>query len=402
MGAVLISGCLRKMLDRNRVLKTRHQSPPSEMMQYQGQYMAQQKPRRREHTQIGGNPATRALPQPCGAVHMVILALDYKGTSNPLTCTVDAGNMKKLAQASGVQDIVELYDTQCTKNAVMNAVQQVGSRCAPNDMFILNYSGHGTSVTDTNGDEVDGKDEAYVLCDESGQCIPPTDNSLMTDDEIADCLMRCVAPDVQILVISDCCHSGTMCDFTNQKWHSRPAISISGCRDSQTSGDTGNGGICTHSILMSVQNMQDKNKTAYSVHDLFRETLKVDDSQFSSPQDITINSARGFDDKKMFWPLVPKGKYTAPFRGGSSGAAQPTSQYVSAQPTSQYVSAQPTSQYISASNYVSAQPTYMSAQPATNYMSATTSYMSAQPTYVSAQPAGGVQYVQPTQYVTYN
>jgi len=39
---------------------------------------------------------------------------------------------------------------------------------------------------------------------------------MMIDDEIADSLMRCVAPDVYILVISDCCHSGTMCDFTNK------------------------------------------------------------------------------------------------------------------------------------------------------------------------------------------
>jgi hypothetical protein len=395
------------------------------MMQYPGQGQYQPPQRRREHTQIGNSGHTRSHPhreaaeaeKNKGTVHMIILALDYKGTSNPLTCTVDAGNMKALAQASGVQDITELKDTQCTKNAVISAIQQVGACCRPHDVFILNYSGHGTSVTDTNGDEVDGKDEAYVLCDENGQSIPPTDNSLMTDDEIAQTLVQSIHKDVSILVISDCCHSGTMCDFTDKRWLSRPAVSISGCRDTQTSGDTGNGGICTHSLLMGVQNMQDKDKKDYSVHDLFREVLKVDDSQFHSPQDITINCARGFDDNWMTWPLVPKSKYTAPYRGGSSGGgAQPTSQYVSAQPTTQYVSAQPT-QYVSAqpaTQYISAQPTtqymqptsYVSAQPATNY-----TYMSAQPatnyitpsstSYISAQPASGVQYIQPTQY-TYN
>jgi len=144
----------------------------------------------------------------------------------------------------------------------------------------------------------------------------------MTDDELSDVLLASIPKTSKILVISDCCHSGTLTDFNKPSWRGRQAISISGCRDTQTSGDTGNGGICTHAILLAVESLQCKGETRYSVGKLFNETLRKDDEVFNSPQDITIDSAVGFKQNDMDWPLVPKSQYTAPHsQGAGAGMA---------------------------------------------------------------------------------
>jgi hypothetical protein len=203
---------------------------------------------------------------------------------------------------------------------VHNAIRQIGQRCKPNDVFFLFYSGHGTSVTDLDGDEVDGHDEAYVLCDsQTGQAIPPQGDSLMTDDELVTLLGQSLNPRVKVIVVSDCCHSGSICDFKKQIWKGRRAVSISGCRDTQTSGDTGNGGICTHSLLLAVEQMQKKGLQSYNMAALFRETVLIDDSVFHSPQDITVDTSPGFSQSEMDWPLVPKTPYTAPYTGHHPG-----------------------------------------------------------------------------------
>eukprot|EP00928_Gymnodinium_smaydae_P053310 TRINITY_DN37327_c0_g1_i1.p1 TRINITY_DN37327_c0_g1~~TRINITY_DN37327_c0_g1_i1.p1 ORF type:complete len:482 (+),score=74.44 TRINITY_DN37327_c0_g1_i1:72-1517(+) len=272
--------------------------------------------KRREVTApIGGKLRQRAFEVP-GQVRMLVISLDYKGTSNPLTCTIDGNNMVELARASGVADITQVYDGQATKDNVLHAVRTIARRCAPNDYFFLYYSGHGTSIRDMDGDEVDGEDEAYVLCDSrTGQAIPPTEESLLSDDELAAMLCRELKQSVKVIVISDCCHSGSICDFKKESWRGRRAVSISGCRDTQTSGDTGNGGICTHALLLAVEQLQKKSLQSYNLGRLFRETIMIDDAVFQSPQDITIGCAPGVSQSDMMWPLVPKSTYVAPYQG---------------------------------------------------------------------------------------
>jgi len=134
----------------------------------------------------------------------------------------------------------------------------------------------------------------------------------MTDDDFSELLLASFPKTTKILLISDCCHSGSIADFSKPNWKGRRAISISGCRHSQTSGDTGNGGICTHAILLAVESLQSKGETKYSVGKLFNETLRKDDEVFNSPQDITIDSAIGVKQNDIDWPLVPKSQFTAP------------------------------------------------------------------------------------------
>jgi len=136
----------------------------------------------------------------------------------------------------------------------------------------------------------------------------------MRDDDFAELVTGAVDTSVDIFIMCDCCHSGTIGDFSHQLWNGYRAISLSGCTDQQTSGDTGKGGICTHSLLMAIQNMQETGLTEYSVGQLYNQVLQKDDTVFDSAQDITINWTNELADANdMHWPLVPQGAFQAPW-----------------------------------------------------------------------------------------
>jgi len=250
-------------------------------------------------------------------VHLIITALDYKMTANSLTCTKDGNNMQKLARACGVADVQVMYDEQCTKDNVKQLIQSVGSQCGPNDMLVFYYSGHGTSIKDENGDETDGKDEAFCFVTPDGQI---TYESCMTDDDFSECVCSAVPESVQVLILTDCCHSGTIADLQSAAWAGRKAISITGCLDSQTSGDMGRGGIFTHSMLLAIDHLMRAGEAEYSTGMLFNATLKEDDRVFSSAQDITIQCTSSVTPDGMPWPLIPLEPYKAPLSQAAEAA----------------------------------------------------------------------------------
>mmetsp|Transcript_104133 Transcript_104133/g.304046 ORF Transcript_104133/g.304046 Transcript_104133/m.304046 type:complete len:358 (+) Transcript_104133:57-1130(+) len=252
-----------------------------------------------------------------GTVRLIITALDYKKTSNPLTCTKDGRNMLKLAEVCGVGEVQVMYDEQCTKENVKQLIGIVGSQCRPGDTFVFYYSGHGTSMKDVSGDEKDGQDEAFCFVTPSGQI---TYESCMIDDDFSECLCDSLPQDVQVLILTDCCHSGTIADLDSGCWAGRQAISITGCLDSQTSGDMGRGGIFTHSMLLAIDKLMRAGEVDYSCGMLFNATLKQDDKVFSSAQDITIQCTSSVTPDQMPWPLVPKQPYKAPLSQAAAAA----------------------------------------------------------------------------------
>lgn len=72
------------------------------------------------------------------------------------------------------------------------------------DVVVVYFAGHGRQHKDTNGDESDEHDEAWVFHDYSepghGELLDDTFNTLLT---------KLAATDAQITVILDSCHSGT-------------------------------------------------------------------------------------------------------------------------------------------------------------------------------------------------
>lgn len=265
-----------------------------------------------------------------GQVHMLILALDYKGTSCPLTCTMDGNNMQNLARASGVTDLEVMYDNQCTKENVERKIREIAKRTGPDDYFVFYYSGHGSSVPDKDDDEDDGQDEALCLVGPNGQLEA---RYFMTDDDFSDLMTDAFNEQTRLLIICDCCHSGTIGDFSADEWHGREAISISGCKDNQTFGDMGKGGIFTHSMLLALEHIKATGEEDFSVGALYNATLTEDDKVFKSEQDIQIRCTPSLKPNGMAWPLIPKGDYRSPL----SAATASTLQQVGVNPQAQHL-----------------------------------------------------------------
>jgi hypothetical protein len=244
--------------------------------------------------------------------HVLILALDYPGTGNELTCTQDGDNMQELCRMCGVTDVTVLYNNQANREMVLAKIEEIGERCEEGDYFIFNYSGHGTSVPDKDGDEDDGMDEALCLVTPDGRL---DFGGFLTDDDFAEAITDACDEGVKILIMCDCCHSGTIGDFQSdmETWEGHTALSMSGCADDQTSGDVG-GGIWTHSLLMAIQQLQEEGVEEYSIAQLYNKQLAKDDQVFNSQQDIQLKWSKDLGGAtNMEWPLVPKAPYVAPY-----------------------------------------------------------------------------------------
>lgn len=138
------------------------------------------------------------------SLHLGLNGVDpihYGGWDGALSaCEFDAKDMTTLAKAQGFA-AQTLLTRQATSAAVIGAIQQAAATLESGDIFFLSYSGHGGQMPDTNGDEVDGQDETWVLFDRE-----------LVDDELYALWGR-FAAGVRIVMLSDSCHSGTMARF---------------------------------------------------------------------------------------------------------------------------------------------------------------------------------------------
>jgi len=271
----------------------------------------------------GGEPVTASrdfeLDAEEGTKRLIIAACDYKGSSCELTCTQDGENMKKFAAACGINDVTVLYDNDMTKDNVIQKIKEVGGLCEEDDYFIFYYSGHGSQVPDEDGDEDDDKDEALCTVGPGGRLAA---QYFLTDDEFAEVVTESLDEGVRIVLLSDCCHSGTIGDMEKDCWDGREVCTMSGCADQQTSGDMGKGGIFTHSMLLAAQRFCDSNENSYSFAELYNGTLLEDDKVFKSAQDIQMRAAPGLTPNQMAWPFIPKAGYKAPLTQATDHVSQ--------------------------------------------------------------------------------
>lgn len=127
---------------------------------------------------------------------------DYPGTDSDLTgCVNDAHDWAGILEARQFA-VRKLLDAQATKADMKRAIGGLIAGAAPDDTLIITYSGHGTWVPDTSGDEADGRDEG--LCPYDIRSAGP-----LLDDEI-HALFNQRRERVRILLLSDSCHSGSV------------------------------------------------------------------------------------------------------------------------------------------------------------------------------------------------
>ena len=105
------------------------------------------------------------------------IGINYPGTNMQLSgCVNDAKDWAKALKNRGFV-VATMLDAKATGDAMRKAFANIVANTEVGDNILIQYSGHGTYVPDTNDDEPDGRDEALVPYD-------VMDNGPLIDDEI--------------------------------------------------------------------------------------------------------------------------------------------------------------------------------------------------------------------------
>jgi hypothetical protein len=246
----------------------------------------------------------------------LLIGINYYGSKLELSgCINDVDNMQSyLVQEQGFveTDIVRLTDApesdkrhQPTRSNILRWVDWLVQNLKAGDSVFFQYSGHGSQVRDTSGDESDGRDETLVPSDylKNGQII---------DDELRSRLAERIPQGASLCAVIDACHSGSGLDlrwnFEDQSRYigkGRPAryeaklwntstltrqdrqyretqgnvLCISGCRDNQTSADAWEDGAATgamtYALLKALKRAKADGKQELSLQRLLKDMSNI-------------------------------------------------------------------------------------------------------------------------------
>ena len=187
----------------------------------------------------------------------LLIGINYVGTNNALNgCINDQHSLRDFLVDNryfSESEMTLLNDKEATvkptKSNILSQFEEMVKFSEKHkdkkEVFLfISYSGHGSHIKDCDGDEEDGRDE--VLC--------PSDcrtNGYISDDLIKSQLIDKLYENVKLLILMDCCHSGTIVDlrynylenvdnytvFGKTKENQCRVVMISGCKDTQTSAD---------------------------------------------------------------------------------------------------------------------------------------------------------------------
>lgn len=203
-------------------------------------------------------------------------------------CVNDVMLMEKLLmERFGFEEgnIKKLLDEQATKANIEKAFNDflVGN-ATPQGQALFYFSGHGSTMTDLNSDEMDGWDETLVPYDSRDKVPKVLD---IEDETLGKWIEVLTDKCINVTVILDCCHSGSgtrgldarprmadtlFLDLPKVKGGKidstkRPSgflppnphyVLISGSRDNEISWESGNYGVLTwalNEVLQSPENM---------------------------------------------------------------------------------------------------------------------------------------------------
>jgi len=245
----------------------------------------------------------------------LLIGINYKGTQSELNgCINDVKVMRKLLMKKygyrSRQIKMLTDDSRYTRNKPYksNIIRELRRLARKTTRYRyrevwLHYSGHGSFVYDTSGDEKDNRDEVMVPLDYEKR-------GFLKDDYLHRIFAKRISRRSKCISLFDCCYSGTILDLKyrningqkkiveNQKSGVRGNIMmISGCRDDQVSYDVYNlnnskkyNGAMTASFTSSLK----KHNYNISCFDLMKEMRSYLEKekipqvpQFTSSQPIT-------------------------------------------------------------------------------------------------------------------
>ncbi len=105
------------------------------------------------------------------------------------------------------EDVTVLTNEAATRARILDALDTLADGVGEGDVVVVHFAGHGSQITDLEGDEPDGLDETIVPYDGVRESGPNTD---ITDDEVHAWIRRVTAKTPFLTLLFDCCHSGTI------------------------------------------------------------------------------------------------------------------------------------------------------------------------------------------------
>lgn len=219
----------------------------------------------------------------------LLVGINYTGTSAELYgCVNDVDVLEQLLKTKlGFDRVVCLRESDATRKAILKHMYSIALETHREsvDTVWISYSGHGASVVDDSGDELDGRDEVIVPYDYARA-------GYIRDDEIHNALSK-IHMRTQAVVFYDCCYSGTVGDLSYRyvsgikHVEENPDHSVEGrilmlsaCQDSELAGETWGlnderkfSGAMTAAFVTTLHEY-DYNCTAYNLLGKMRDQLK--------------------------------------------------------------------------------------------------------------------------------
>lgn len=150
---------------------------------------------------VQAKPPANSAPSG-GARRALCVGIDAYPAPNTLQgCVNDTLLWKKALEAEKFT-VQVLPQRDATHANIVSSLRGLITTAKRGDVLVFQYSGHGTQVPDTDGDEDDGMDEALVPIDfDSG--------AFLIDDDLR-AIFDLLPEGVNLTVFIDCCHSGTI------------------------------------------------------------------------------------------------------------------------------------------------------------------------------------------------
>jgi len=140
-----------------------------------------------------------------GKLSALCIGIDTYGSQSLTGCVADSTSFADTLRQWGF-DVQSLTNERATRQGISTAIDGVLAGAKAGDVVVIQYAGHGTQLPDGNGDEADGLDEAWVPYDYN-------EGEFVIDDDLGALFDRYKGRDIQLVVFTDCCHSGTSTRF---------------------------------------------------------------------------------------------------------------------------------------------------------------------------------------------
>lgn len=242
----------------------------------------------------------------------------------------DVPIVKNMLASCGYKDIKTLVNREATKAGIINAFESLSNKCERGDVVYIHFSGHGQQITDVNGDEDDGWDEAWIPYDAMyAYSQSYKGGNHLIDDEIASWMTKIrnkIGSSGRLLLVVDACHSGDSSrdDFREEEAYIRGAekdfvipmkrkpkktdkikenwLTLTACRDYQVNCEvrTSSGGfygMLSYALCSGYDKISRKNNAqATSQIQAF-----VNRFRHSLPQDITLTGSTKHQSLSSFF-----------------------------------------------------------------------------------------------------